>query len=304
LTMGLGRGLKLRLIERPGLSLSPAACADLIADLRRIAATVITADELDYGILGGDRERAENVIVSLLFDSRTKEPVGFNALAPMQLSLAGRPIEVLHLGLVMVVPTYRGRGLTEVLYGLSCFLMFLRRQCRPLYMSNVTQVPAVVGMVSSVFDDVFPTPDRRTEPSFTHRTLARQILARYRHVFGVGEDAGFDEERSIISNSYTGGSDNLKKTFEATAKHRKALYNEMCLSELDYERGDDFLQIGQIRISSFRRFLSRVATPQTVPWLAGQLALFAIQSAILPVVHWFADDQPFGSLRPRERARG
>jgi hypothetical protein len=303
LTMGLGHGLKLRIVERPGLSLSPEALAGLIADLRRIASSVLPADELEYGVLGGERERIDNVIVTLIYDARTKEPVAFNALAPMDLTLAGRPVEVLHLGLVMVAPAVRGRGLTELLYGLTCFLLFLRRQCRPLRMSNVTQVPAVFGMVSEVFDEVFPTPERTVDPSFTHRTLARQIMARYRYVFGVGPEAEFDEARSVILDSYTGGSDNLKKTFETAPKHRNVVFNDMCARELDYARGDDFLQLGQINMRALGHYLSKVATPQTAPWLAGQFALFALQSAILPVVYWFADDQPFGSLRPWRSAR-
>jgi len=303
LSMRLGRGLMLRIVERPGLSLAPAALATLIADLRTVASSVLPASELEYGILGGERERIDNVVVTVLYDARTKAPLAFNALAPMDVTLAGRPIEVLHLGLVMVVPEARGRGLTDLLYGLTCFLLFLRRRCRPLRMSNVTQVPAVFGMVSEVFDDVFPTPQRRTDPSFTHRTLARQIMARHRHVFGVGPEAGFDEARSVILDSYTGGSDSLKKTFESAPKHRHEIFNETCAAELDYDRGDDFLQLGQINLKALRSYLSRVATPRTAPWLAGQFAIFAIQSAVLPAVHWFADDQPFGTLRPRGSAQ-
>ena len=303
LAMGIGRGLKLRIVERPGLALAPDELDAFLTDLRTIASDVLPAEELQYGILGGERERIDNVVVTIVYDTRTKQPVAFNAMAPMDLTLAGRPIEVMHLGLVMVVNAARGRGLTDLLYGLTVMLLFLRLRCRPLRMSNVTQVPAIFGMVCEIFDDVFPTPERRVDPSFTHRTLSRQIMARHRHVFGVGADAAFDEPRSIILDSYTGGSDNLKKTFDTAPKHRQNVFNEMCAAELDYGRGDDFLQLGQINLRAFRKYLSKVATPRTAPWLAGQLALFGLQSAILPAVHWFADDQPFGILRPRASAR-
>jgi hypothetical protein len=303
LTMGVGRGLRLRIVERPGLSLSPEGLADLTADLRRVARTVLPEGDLDYGVLGGDRSRLDHAVITLVYDKRTKAPVAFNALALMDVNLAGRPVEMLHLGLVMVDPEQRGRGLSEILYGLTCVLLFLRRQCRPIPLSNVTQVPAVFGMVAETFDQVFPTPDRATDPSFAHRTLARQIMARHRQVFGVGEDAAFDEARSVILNAYTGGSDDLKKTFEAAPKHRKDAYNAMCAQGLDYGRGDDFLQIGQINMEAAGRYLSKVAGPGSAPWLAGRLVLFAIQSAILPVVYWFADDQPWGTLRPWRNAR-
>lgn len=299
MSLGVGKGLALRIVERPGQSLPDGELAALREQLRQVARTVLSEKDLAYGVLGGDRDRLENSVVTVVYDKRTGAPVAFNALALMDASLAGHPIEVLHLGLVMVDPGQRGRGLSELLYGLTCVLLFLRRQCRPMYLSNVTQVPAVFGMVSETFDRVFPTPEHTADPAFVHRTLARQIMARHRHVFGAGPEAVFDEDRSIIEDSYTGGSDNLKKTFDEAPKHRKAAYNDMCGRELDYGRGDDFLQIGQINMQAAARYLSRISRPGSAPWLAGRIVLFAVRSAILPIIHWFDDDQAWGMLRVR-----
>jgi hypothetical protein len=303
LTMAVGRGLRLRIVERPGLSLPPPALAALLADLRQIADAVLTEGELDYGVLSGAPDRLANSVVTVVYDARSKTPVAFNALALMDVDLGGQAIEILHLGLVMVDPNHRGKGLSDLLYGLTCVLLFLRRQCRTLYLSNVTQVPSVFGMVAETFDQVFPRPGLEANPGFAHRSLARQILARHRHVFGVGSDAVFDENRSVIQNAYTGGSDDLKKTFSAAPKHRKGAYNDMCARELDYERGDDFLQIGQINMAAAARYISKLARPHSTPWLAAHLVLIAAQSTILPVIHWFADDQPWGSLRPWRHVR-
>jgi hypothetical protein len=301
--MRLGKGLRLRIVERPGLSLSDDEVAQLLTELRAVAHSVLHQGELAYGVLSGAQDRLENAVVTLIYDRATGAPVAFNALSIMELGLAGQPTEVLHLGLVMVKPELRGRGLSEMLYGLTCVLLVLRRQCRPILLSNVTQVPAIFGMVAETFDGVFPTPEHAVEPRFEHRTLARQIMRHHRNVFGVGPEAEFDESRSVIMNAYTGGSDNLKKTFAEAPKHRLEPYNAMCARELDYLRGDDFLQIGRINMVAARNYLSRVVQPQSAPWLAGQLVLFAIQSAIIPVLHWFDDDQPFGILRPWKGAR-
>src|SRR5262249_30984540 len=127
LRLPLGRGLKLRIVERPGFSLAPAECAALVEDLRRVARTVLPEGELTYGVLTGERARLENAVVTLIYDA-SGAPVAFNALSIMPLSLAGQPVEVFHLGLVMVDPRLRGRGLTEMLYGLTCVLLFLSRQ--------------------------------------------------------------------------------------------------------------------------------------------------------------------------------
>ncbi len=296
LRMGVGRGLTLRIVERPGLALKPEALATLVGELKTVARAVIPDGDLEYGVLGGDRERMDNTVVTVIYEKA--RPVAFNALALMDATVAGRPVEVLHLGLVMVDPALRGRGLSEMLYGLTCVLIFLRRQCRPVRLSNVTQVPAVVGMVAETFDQVFPAPGRTSGPSFAHRNLARQIMARHRHVFGVGPEAVFDEERSVILDSYTGGSDDLKKTFEAAAKHRNDAYNEMCRTELDYDRGDDFLQIGQLNMEAAGRYLNRVARPLSGLQFAARLAVFAMQSALLPAVHWLDAGEPMGRLRP------
>src|SRR5690606_35457525 len=137
-----------------------------------------------------------------------------------------------------------GRGMSATLYGLTCVLMFLAGQGRPLWISNVSQVPAVVGMVAETFSDVFPSPRPGARRSFDHLTLARQIMARHRSAFGVGPEAGFDEPRFVITDAYTGGSDALKKAFEQAAPHRTEAYNAFCRDQLDYERGDDLIQIG------------------------------------------------------------
>jgi hypothetical protein len=162
--------------------------------------------------------------------------------------------------------------------------------------SSVTQVPAVVGMVAETFSDVFPGRPA-TRRSFQHERLARQIMGRWRHAFGVGDEAEFDADRFVITDAYTGGSDELKKTFEVAAKHRDAVYNDLCAAELDYDRGDDLLQIGQIDMRAAGRYLARVAPPDTVPGLIGGFALLMIQTALLPLVHWLDHTQPWGSLR-------
>jgi len=129
----------------------------------------------------------------------------------MPIELRGRPVEALHLGLVMVDPAYRAQGLSWVLYGLTCILMFFRGHLRPMWISNVTQVPAIIGKVAEAFDSAYPNPFFHVRCSFDHLSVAREIMARHRAVFGVAAEAGFDQTRFVIINAYTGGSDHLKK---------------------------------------------------------------------------------------------
>ncbi|WP_342070580.1 hypothetical protein [Yoonia algicola] len=153
-----GADYVVRIVERPGLWMDDAALAALSADLRQIAARTLDAGSLTYGVFSGDKARMGAVIITLVA-RRDGRPVAFNALAVMELDTAPHPTDVLHLGLVMVDPDARSKNLSWVLYGLTCFLIFFRRQFRPVWVSNVTQVPAVVGMVSEMFSDVWPSPN-------------------------------------------------------------------------------------------------------------------------------------------------
>jgi hypothetical protein len=298
LTLRTHSGLITRIVEAPGLSLSEAELDELVSQLRLVAAKTLPKESLTYGIFSGERERLSRAIVTLISEEGTGRPIAFNALSVMKVELDGDPVEVTHLGLVMIDPDERGQGLSWVLYGLTALVLFARDGLRPKWISNVTQVPSVVGMVSQTFSDVFPSPHPDSRQSFAHLQLARGIMSRHRAVFGVGEEAGFDEARFVITNAYTGGSGALKKTFESAPKHRDEQYNAWCARELDYVRGDDVLQLGRIDLAGARRYIQRDVPAGSLPALLAASAVLALQRLILPVVYWFDDTRPFGSLRP------
>jgi hypothetical protein len=302
LTLRISADVTSRILERPGRWMPGHEITRLLADLRSVARRTLSQGDLDYGILTGAPERLDRSIVTILYDRRRAEPVAFNALAVMDVTLHGRPTEVLHMGLVMVDPEVRSQGFSWVLYGLTCLVLFFRNQMRPLWLSNVTQVPAIVGMIAETFTDVFPSPRPGTRRSFEHLLLARAIMQGHRHVFGVGAEAGFDEQRFVITNAYTGGSDHLKKTLAAAPRHRDEIYNAFCARELDYDRGDDVLQLAQLTTDTARRFLLRNVPPRSLPRILGALALVTLNRLLLPVIHWLSPQRQWGILRPRGRA--
>jgi hypothetical protein len=292
-------GLRTRIVERPGQSLDAAELDDLVSQLRTVAGKTLEAGSLTYGIFSGAREPLSRAVVTLICEEATGRPIAFNALSVMDVELDGEPTEVTHLGLVMVDPEVQGQGLSWVLYGLTTLILFARDGLRAKWISNVTQVPAVFGMVCETFSDVFPAPFAATRQSFAHLQLARGIMRDHRAVFGVGDDAGFNEARFVITNAYTGGSDALKKTFEAAPKHRNEAYNAFCAHELDYARGDDVLQLGRIDLAGARRYLLREVPTGSLPALLAASAVLALQRLVLPLLHWMDDTRAFGTLRPR-----
>jgi len=292
-------GLRTRIVESPGSSLPEAELDTLVSQLRTVAAKTLPQESLTYGIFSGEPERLSRAVVTLICEEETGRPIAFNALSVMDVELDGEPVQVTHLGLVMVDPDVRGQGLSWVLYGLTALVLFARDGLRPKWISNVTQVPAVVGMVSDTFSDVFPSPLPGARQSFAHLQLARRIMRDHRAVFGVGEEAGFDEARFIITNSYTGGSDALKKMFEVAPKHRNEAYNDFCARELDYARGDDVLQLGRIDLAGARRYLLSEVPHGSLPALLAAIAMLTLQRLVLPIVYWMDVTRAFGTLRPR-----
>src|SRR4051812_38206250 len=168
LTLRTHPGHVTRIIESPGVALPQDELDRLVAQLRTVAAKTLPASELSYGIFSGERERLSRAIVTLISEEDGGRPIAFNALSVIQVELDGTPVDVTHLGLVMVDPDARGQGLSWVLYGLTTLVLFLRDGLRQRWISNVTQVPSVVGMVSQTFSDVYPSPRPEARQSFAH----------------------------------------------------------------------------------------------------------------------------------------
>ncbi len=294
-------GFLVRIVEAPGAWMAQDDLGRLSADLRKVASRTLDEGALTYGVFSGDAAVMENVVITLVARP-DGTPVAFNALTVMQLQTDPAPTEVLHLGLVMVDPDERSKNLSWVLYGLTCFLIFLRHQFRPVVVSNVTQVPAVAGMVAEMFSDVWPAP-RAGKRRLRHLFLAREIMLAHRQVFGVGPEAGFDEDRFVITNAYTGGSDDLKKTWEDAPKHRDAAYNRFCAEMLDYARGDDLLQLGQMDMVAMRKYLSREVPRSAVFGLMLTGGIVMLQRLVLPILYWLDAGKGWSILRPYRAGR-
>jgi hypothetical protein len=217
------KAVSCRIVERPGLWMDDCELQIFIAGIKEIARSS-TKGELNYGVLGGRREHLDNVVITMLWDKSSGTPIAFNCLSYMTMDFGNRQVEVLHLGLVMVDPNHRTSGLNWVLYGLTSMLLFFRAGLSPIWVSNVTQVPAIFGKVSEAYDTVFPAPVAGSRKTFVHHIIATEMLSKYRHFFGVGPEANFDADRFVIMNSYTGGSEGLLKTFAEAPKHRKQIY--------------------------------------------------------------------------------
>ncbi|MDD4974053.1 MAG: hypothetical protein PHY93_06860 [Bacteriovorax sp.] len=288
----------MRVIERPAYSLNETELKELRESLKQIVKKSIPKENLNYGIFSETSDAFKTNIITIIYTLEDNRPIAFNSLSWINTQLKGKDEELLHLGLVVIDPDVREGGLSWILYGLTTILLFVRKKLSPIWVSNVTQVPAIIGKVTQSFDSVYPSPGNFGKPPFIHLWLARQIMKDKRYVFGVGPEAEFDAEKFIIKNSYTGGSDHLKKKFSEAQPHRDAIYNDFCKNNLDYDRGDDFIQIGQINLNMTKKFLMKSVPKKSVMRIAISLFFVSLQSVLSPVLLWLDYNHKYGELRP------
>lgn len=285
------RDLEVAVYDRPGRLLDDAALQKLVDEMRAVAREGQEGKPMpEYGALLGDRADLARRIVTVAYERATGRPVGFNALAHLDVRIGARTLNVVHLGLIFVVGDWQRRRLPALLYGLTTFLLFFRTGLRPFWVSNVTQVPAIAGMTAVNYDRVYPTHLPGGRQTFTHLVLAREIMRRHRAAFGVGDDAGFVEARQVITNAYTGGSDHLKKTFDDAPKHRDPRCNDMMRAFLDYDRGDDVLQLGLCNLRGAFRYFASSLPEGALPALAARAATLVVLGLIVPVVRWLVPE--------------
>ena len=290
--------LTVRILERPGKILSADEQQQLTQELKELTTKCVKGMELNYGIFKANSSALNNAILTLIRDNTTGQLVAFNALSIMDLQIGRNSERVIHLGLVMIDPSVRARGLSWLLYGLTVNIMFLRNHLEPLWISNVSQVPAIIGMVAEGFINVYPHPLGKDRRTLEHLLVARAIMKDHRSVFGVGDDCEFDEEHFIIKNAYTGGSDNLKKTYEDAPKHRNPAINDFCKLHLDYRRGDDFLQISQLSLASTQAYTLHSIPRKSILRVLYLFLFLSLESLLVPLYQWFIVQKSQGSIRP------
>ncbi len=292
------KNFRIRILEKPSRHLSEVECQKMCADLN-IILKKCNLENLNYSVFAFPEQFLENGYFTIIYNELS-EPIALNIQMSIDCLYRNRMAPVYHIGLALVDPKYQSMGLSWSLYGLTTFLIFLKNKFKPIIISNVTQVPSAFGSVVEAFGDVYPDGKTTEAAPFDYQYLAQQIMEKYRYVFGVGPEAEFDIEKFIIKNSYTGGSDDLKKSFEECPKHRKTHYNDFCQSHLNYQRGDDFLQLGKIDFQTYLKVLLHNKDQSSIKVPLIESLFIVLEGFIAPVIHWFNTHENFYCLRARK----
>ena len=210
----------------------------------------------DYGIFLNERAPYRNRIVTVVYQAADDRPIAFSAMVRLRMVLRkGRsPRTVLHLGLVLVDPDYRGRKIMYWAYHRPLFRFYARRFFRSFWLTSTTMEPVILGSVADSFSRVFPhyRPDA-AGPSAYHLAIARTFFRDHGQEIGLWEGASFDERHFVIRDSSLGACRSLMFRFEDAAKYRVEACNDYCRDILHYERGDEFLQVGRVDLKALYR---------------------------------------------------
>jgi hypothetical protein len=237
------------IIFRPGLNYSERELAELHSEILEVGQSCL--DEIpDYQCLSGRREEYSRLIISVARGDDGKM-LGFCSSYVLD---AGKLGTILHLGLTCVTPAARRLGLTHRLTSKVVVNYLINYSLfKSTWISNVACVLSSLGNVALHFDDVYPSPFME-EPSDEHRQVAELINHKYRSELYVRKEATFDAENFVFERSVSG------TMFEKSAGDRKFYHRDQDLTHfymdlIDFENGDEVLQIGKISLMSFPFYL-------------------------------------------------
>jgi GNAT superfamily N-acetyltransferase len=229
----------------PGRWMTEPQLTALREDILAVARSC-SAEIPRYGVFLPQRRPFENRIITFVYGKNGAEPAGFTAMVALTAPVDGKRLPVLHLGLVMVSPSYRRQKLMIRLYHRTLIEFLARRAFRPFWITSLSQEPAIVGAVSDSFRDVYPHYEGKTRLTASHQAVARSLMREHGHEFGEEPGAELDERSFVVRGSCAGASQALRTTFMLSAKYRVASCNVYCARALDYARGDEVLQVGRM----------------------------------------------------------
>lgn len=230
---------RLQFLFRPGLWMGNSQLAELNRQLREVALTCFE-EVPPYQCLLGTRDEFADKAISLAW-APDGHLAGFCSMLLLHVDEVG---EVVHLGLTCVRPDDRSAGLTHQLTRKALTSYLVRRKpVGKLWVTNCAAVLSSLGNVALHFEEIFPSPDGPHEPTETHKAIARTVDAYYRDKIYIRHDALFDDQAFVFRGSVE-QTVFQKDADDARYHHRAEHLNDFYRRLMDFERGDEVLQVG------------------------------------------------------------
>ncbi|MGD9823038.1 hypothetical protein [Desulfobacter sp.] len=242
----------IKVYQKPGRILPDESIDALARDIREIAGDCFHALP-HYQAIVGTRSALSDKLITLARD-KNGTPQGFCSMVFLDIEDVGR---ILHLGLTCVRPEARGKRLTHLLVKKALTEYLLKQNpFGKIWISNCAGVLSSLGNVAMHFEQVFPSPFYTNCPGATHLKIARAINDRFRQEMYVRPDAVLDEETFVFQGSVKDTVFHKEKN-DLAYHHRKNGLNRFYANMMNFEQGDEVLQVGYFRMVSVVKYILR-----------------------------------------------
>lgn len=235
--------------RQPGLYWSRSVLDEQVGEMRDVAKTCLSELPM-YQCLSGDRKTLSRNLIVQARDKKTNELVAF--CSGILFNLNDKE-NVLHLGLTCVKPDYRGLKLTHKLTSRMIKGYFMEFSIfKPVWISNLACVLSSLGNVAKYFEQVYPSPFM-SYPKKKHMEIAKMINSTYRHDMFIPKEVKFNPVSFVFEGSVKGNQFE-KSESDSQYFHRDLFINNFYQRAIDFNRGDEVLQIGKVSILTFIKY--------------------------------------------------
>lgn len=246
--------------ERPGLHWSRRKIELFVDQLRHVAALSLglSSPKLlpQYQCLIYDG--LDDKLITVAYDpSNSDRVIAF--LSGVLLDIPSLSHPVLHLGLVCILPEFSSGGITQALCNRLARGFITKRPdvmlgLRNAWFTNCSSVGRILCGAAMALDMVYPSPQHPPSngPPTTAHALISDAIANspsFRASMYVLPTATFDHTANVFRGSVEGTVFTKKKEDESH-HHRDIELNGFYADLLDWERGDEVLQVGCISLLS------------------------------------------------------
>ena len=238
----------------PGNYFTKAQLDQLTSDLRSIASDCF--DEIPYyQTLTGKRDEYKRAIISLARD-KDKKIVGFCSSLVLEIPTVG---DVLHLGLTCASPKARGKKLTHKLTS-KLLTQYLLKEAPfdGAWVTNCACVLSSLGNVALYFEDIYPSPFGAKKPTGHHLNIAKGISKFHRAPIAINHDAKLNEQTFIFEGSVKDAVFE-KSAHDSRFHHRNKEITHYYQSIMNFERGDEVLQVGKVSMLTLPKYFFKQA---------------------------------------------
>jgi hypothetical protein len=229
----------------------------LVDKIRDTAATCFETVP-EYQVMKGTREELSDKVIAIAWRGGTV--AGFCSTVILKVDGIG---DVLHLGLTCVRPEERSGGLTHILTSkaVSGYLIRHKPLIGKLWITNCAAVLSSLSNVAIHFEKVYPSPLQSSIRAAEHEKIAAAVDRYYRDKIYISGSAMFDRDNFVFRSSVKGTvfqKDRNEKKFY----HRNQMVNDYYLSKMNFEDGDEVLQVGYASTASaVKHFYNKTVMP-------------------------------------------